>query len=206
MKKLASLFAGALILTACGGPNLPSGMPTRQMMQPSMAAPTQVSSQSILGINKELKKSVEANFAAKDANQDGFITPDEFPVKSPEDFNYFRRLDISHDGRIQMNEMSDGILGRVTDILQLKATAAFIFDELDKDNNGRLSKSEVGACKVPGVAANFDAYLGKSWITGKRYDSLRKSDFENLLAFAMTNPAAASGLAAEQIPDEVIAD
>lgn len=206
MNKLAILFVSAMMLTACGAPSMPGAQMMPQQSGVRMAAPTQVGAQSLLGINKELKRSVEANFAAKDANKDGYITPDEFPVQSPEDFNYFRRLDISRDGRIRLNEMSDGLMGRVSDILQLKATAAFIFDELDIDNNKRLTKSEIGASKVPGVASNFDAYLGKSWLTGKHYDYLRKSDFENLLAFAMTNPGAASGLSAEQMPDEVIAE
>lgn len=209
MKKIAAIFSTAVLLSACGSPNMmPMGrgaMPPAQMRM--NARPTvQVGAQSLLGINKELKRSVEANFAAKDADGDGFILPNEFPVESPEDFNHFRRLDGNRDGKIRLSEMSEGLLGRVSDVLQLKATAAFIFDELDIDNNKRLTKEEASASKVAGVASNYDAYLGKSWITGKPYNYLRKTDFENLLAFAMTNPNAAGGLSAEQFPEEVIAD
>lgn len=187
MKKLISLTAGVLLvaqLTACGGSNLPmAGLP-RQM------APTQVTSQSILGINKEISKAVEADFKAKDKNADGFITPNEFPVESPEDFNHFRRFDSNKDGRLKVNEMKPSLLSRVGDIMQLKATAAFLFDELDVDNNKQLTANEVAACKIPGVAASYNAYLGKT-LFGKKLDYLRKTDFENLVAFALSNPAAA---------------
>lgn len=190
MNKVAPLFASAMIavLTACGSANLPMArMQAPQMMAPRTA---QVSSQSILGINKEIKRSVEANFVAKDANKDGLITPNEFPVESPEDFNHFRRLDNNQDGQLKMDEMATGILGRLNDIMQIKAMAAFVFDELDVDNNKRLTKTEIAASKVPGVAANFEKYLGKNFFTRQPLDYLRKSDFENLMAFAMLNPGA----------------
>ena len=178
MKKIATIFSTAILLSACGGPNM---MPASRGLVPPMqmrAPNVQVGAQSLLGINKELKRAVEANFAAKDADGDGYILPNEFPVQSPEDFNHFRRLDGNRDGKLRLSEMSEGLIGRVSDVLQLKATAAFIFDELDIDNNKRLTKAEAANCKVAGVAANYDAYLGKSWITGKPYNYLRKTDFE----------------------------
>lgn len=185
MKKLVSFTAGALLiaqLTACGGA-LPMGSMPRQM------APSQVSAQSILGINKEIGIAVEADFKAKDKNADGFITPNEFPVESPEDFNHFRRFDSNRDGRLKVSEMKPSLFSRISDIMQLKATAAFLYDELDVDNNRQLSKTEVAACKIPGVAASYDTYLGKS-LFGKKLDYLRKTDFENLVAFALSNPNA----------------
>ena len=66
-----------------------------------MTANNDLSSQSLLGIHKELKRAVEANFAAKDANKDGLIIPAEFPVESPEDFNHFRKLDSNRDGHLK---------------------------------------------------------------------------------------------------------
>ncbi|HEY9840601.1 MAG: hypothetical protein ACAI44_30405 [Candidatus Sericytochromatia bacterium] len=186
MKKVISLVAASLLLaqlTACGNAMMPAAG-----MRPM--GPTQVTSQSILGINKEIGKAVEANFKSKDKNGDGFITPNEFPVESPEDFNHFRRFDNNKDGRLVVKEMAPGLFSRIGDIFQLKATAAFLFDELDVDNNKQLTKSEVESCKIPGVAATYDAYLGKT-LFGKHLDYLRKTDFENLMAFALTNPAAA---------------
>lgn len=182
---MIALLAGTLMiaqLSACGNAALP---PAGMAMAP---ATTQVSSQSILGINKEISRAVEANFAAKDKNTDGFINPDEFPVQTPEDYNSFRQLDSNKDGRVSKGELNPSLLGRAMDIIQLKATAAFIFDSLDGDRNGHLTKSEVANCKIPGVAASYDAYLGKS-LFGKQLDYLRRSDFENLVAFALLGPS-----------------
>ncbi|MBF2052857.1 MAG: hypothetical protein IGS03_05245 [Candidatus Sericytochromatia bacterium] len=213
MKKVMILLATTSLLAACGGPQM---MPNAQMMgarpQPLMMAqnaamqqPNQIGVQSITGIYKELQRSIEANFAAKDGNKDGTITPNEFPVESPEDFNHFRRLDSNRDGQLSKGEMSTGFLGKAVDIFQIKATASFVFHELDADGNKRLTKTEAGASRIPGVAANFDSYLTKVWWSGKQRDYLRKTDFENLMAFALTNPGAANGVSAEYIPDEVIA-
>lgn len=190
MNKFVALLAGSLLATqlvACG--QAPMAMPRAAM--PQQQATTQVGAQSLLGINKEIGKAVEANFKAKDKDGDGVINPSEFPVESPEDFNYFRRMDSNRDGKLAVKEMSPGLFSRVGDVLQIKATASFLFDELDVDNNKHLTKTEVAACKIPGVAASFDAYLGKSFF-GKKLDYLRKTDFENLMAFALLSPAAAA--------------
>lgn len=202
MNKLAVLLLASVALTplaACS-----SNVPNAQLLNPAARAPfaqqqqSQVSAQSAWGIHKELQRSVEAGFAAKDANKDGFITPNEFPVNTPEDFNYFRRLDDNRDGKLKQGELSAGFLSHIKDVVQLKAAAAFVFDELDIDNNRRLSAAEVSASKVPGVAANYANFLGKSLIFRRPLDYLRKSDFENLMAFALTNPAAA-GAASIQV-------
>ena len=176
------------------------GAMPRQMAPQS----NQVSAQSILGINKEIGIAVEADFKAKDKNADGFITPNEFPVESPEDFNHFRRFDSNRDGRLKVNEMKPSLFSRIGDVLQLKATAAFLFDELDVDNNRSLTKTEIAACRIPGVASGFDNYLGKS-LFGKRLDYLRKTDFENLVAFALMNPEAKVAPAPQQAAPAPIA-
>jgi len=202
MNKFATLLLASVALTQVVACN--SNVPNAQFLNPAARASmaqqqqTQVSAQSAWGIHKELQRSVEANFAAKDANQDGFITPNEFPVNTPEDFNYFRRLDDNRDGQLKKGELSAGFLSHIKDIVQLKATAAFVFDELDVDNNRRLSQAEAAASKVPGVAANYANFLGKSLIFRRPLTYLRKSDFENLMAFALTNPAAA-GAASIQV-------
>lgn len=189
MKKILSLVAGTLLLaqlTACGNAAMPAASMANRQIAP--AQPTQVSSQSFIGINKEISKAVEANFKAKDADGDGFIVPKEFPVESPEDYNHFRRFDSNKDGRLTQRELNPSLLSRAMDILEIKATAAFLFDDLDVDNNKQLSKTEVAACKIPGVAASYDAYLGKS-LFGRKLEYLRKTDFENLVAFALMGPS-----------------
>ncbi len=209
MNKLAPLLIASIAVSQLAACN--SNVPNAQFLNPASRASlaqqqSQVSAQSAWGIHKELKRSVEANFAAKDANKDGFITPNEFPVNSPEDFNYFRRLDDNRDGQLKQSELSAGFLSHVKDIVQLKATAAFVFDELDVDNNRRLSQSEAAASKVPGVAANYANFLGKSLIFRRPLNYLRKSDFENLMAFALTNPAAAgAGQATIQVEAPITA-
>lgn len=199
--KIAALFSILLVATPLSACNSRANFAPQQAFAPSpqrAVAPTQVSSQSILGINKELKKAVEANFAAKDANKDGVIIPGEFPVESPEDFNHFRKLDSNRDGQLKMSEMNDSIIGRAADILQLKATAAFLFHELDVDGNKRITATEITASKIPGVAGNFSNYLGKSLITRRPLTYLRKTDFENLVAYALSNPEAAAQSAAQE--------
>lgn len=191
MKKLAALLSVSAIfsvLTACGTAPL---LPAAQMSQPaSIAQPAQLQAQSILGINKEIKRSVEAAFKAKDKNGDKFITPDEFPVQTPLEFQHFRRLDDNKDGRLTVNEMSPGILSRALDIMELMATASFLFDQLDINNDGKLIKEEAAASTLPGIAANFDKYLSKPWYSNKKLTYLRRTDFENLVAYVMTNPEA----------------
>ncbi|PIQ24306.1 hypothetical protein COW36_23920 [bacterium (Candidatus Blackallbacteria) CG17_big_fil_post_rev_8_21_14_2_50_48_46] len=193
MNKLAALLSASMlfsVLTACGNSALPlAQIPLRAPATAPQAA-AQLQAQSVLGINKEIKRSVEAAFAAKDKNADKFITPDEFPVTTPLEFQHFRKMDSNKDGRLTASEMSPGIFGKVMDIMQLTATASFLFDQLDVNNDGKLMKEEAAASTLPGVAANFDTYLSKPWYSSKKLTYLRRTDFENLVAFAMTNPEA----------------
>lgn len=198
--KLAAFFSVLLVatqLSACNSRSTFAPQAFAPNAQQAMAS-SQFNSQSILGINKELKLAVQANFAAKDANKDGVIIPGEFPVESPEDFNHFRKLDSNRDGQLKISELNDSIIGRAADILQLKATAAFLFHELDVDGNKQITPTEITASKIPGVAGNFGKYLGKSLITRKPLTYLRKTDFENLVAYALSNPEAAAQSAAEE--------
>ncbi len=197
MNKVIAFLSASMILsalTACGtAGNLP--LASTPLRAPAAAAAPQTQSaqlqaQSILGINKEIKKSVEAAFAAKDKNADKFITPDEFPVQTPLEFQHFRRFDDNKDGRLTASEMSPGIFGKVMDVMQITATASFLFDQLDVNNDGKIFKEEASASRLPGVAANFDLYLGKPWYSSKKLTYLRRTDFENLVAFALTNPEA----------------
>lgn len=199
--KIAALFSVLLVATQLSACNSRANFAPQAFApnaQRAMVPTSQVSSQSLLGINKELKRAVEANFAAKDGNKDGVIIPGEFPVESPEDFNHFRKLDSNRDGQLKISEMNDSIIGRAADILQLKATAAFLFHELDVDGNKRITATEITASKIPGVAGNFGNYLGKSLITRKPLTYLRKTDFENLVAYALSNPEAAAQSAAQE--------
>jgi hypothetical protein len=193
MNKVIALLSASVVLSAlsaCGGAgNLP--MASTPLRAPATAPQSaQLQAQSILGINKEIKKSVEAAFASKDKNADKFITPDEFPVTTPLEFQHFRNMDSNKDGRLTASEMSPGIFGKLMDVVQLTATASFLFDQLDVNNDGKIFKEEASASKLPGVAANFDLYLSKPWYSSKKLTYLRRTDFENLVAFAMTNPEA----------------
>ena len=192
MKKIAVLFGSALVLqtlVACGGPMpMPMGMHAPQMMQ--AAPPQMVRAQSISGINKEINAAVEATFARKDANADKTITPNEFPVTTPGEFQHFRNLDADRDGKLTLKEMAPGLISKIMDVTQLKATASFLFDQLDTNGDSKLTKDEAAASHLPGVAANFDKYLTKPWYARNPLDYLRKTDFENLVAFAMLNPPA----------------
>lgn len=193
MNKLATLLSVSILfsaLTACGNSTLLPAAQIPQRAPLTAAEPAQIQAQSILGINKEIKKSVEAAFKTKDKNGDKFITPDEFPVQTPLEFQHFRRFDDNKDGRLTVSEMSPGLFSKVADIMELVATANFLFDQLDVNNDGKLFKEEAAASTLPGVAANFDQYLSKPWYSSKKLTYLRKTDFENLVAYAMTNPEA----------------
>lgn len=192
MKKLILALTSITSLTACG-----NSMPTTQMnsFQPVpqiQAQPNDIQAQSLLGINKEISKAVTESFKRKDTNGDKSITPDEFPVKNSDDFVSFRKLDDNKDGKLTEKELAPGLFGRIQDVLQLKATASFLYDQLDRNNDGKLSAQEASASTLPGVAGNFDRFRDKPWWSAKKLDYLRKTDFENLVAFAMTNPAAAA--------------
>ncbi len=191
MNKITTLISASVLfslLTACGTASL---MPSARMPVAAPAASAaQVQAQSIAGINKEIKKSIDAAFKSKDKNTDNFITPDEFPVQTPLEFQHFRRFDSNKDGRLSPNEMGPGVFGRAMDVMQLTAAASFLFDQLDVNNDGKLFKEEVAASTLPGVSANFDQYLDKPWYSSKKLTYLRKTDFENLVAYAMTNPEA----------------
>lgn len=179
-----------LSMTACGTGVQPAAQFAVPQQAINQAAPT-VGAQSVRGILAEMKKAVTDSFAKKDADKDGTIVPAEFPVTTPEEFQYFRRLDDNKDGKLSMSEMDRGLFSKIKDVVQVKATASFMFDELDTNNDKRLSKSEAGASSLPGVAANFDSYLSKPWYRRTKLDYLRKTDFENLVAFALMNPNAA---------------
>lgn len=196
MKKwMLYLVAASAIspLTACG-----NDMPTTQMANfrpaPQMvqAPANDLQAQSLLGINKEISKAVSETFKRKDANGDKSITPDEFPVKNADDFVSFRKLDDNKDGKLVEKELAPSFFGRIKDVLQLKASASFLFDQLDRNNDSKLSPQEAAASTLPGIATNFDRFRDKPWWSAKKLDYLRKTDFENLVAFALTNPAAAT--------------
>lgn len=193
MNHLKSLVSAAFILgalTACGTDNLAVMAPMNTV--PMQAQPNNIQAQSLSGINREMGKAVEASFKQKDTNGDKFITPDEFPVKNPDDFVAFRKLDDNKDGKLTVKELGPGLFGKIQDVFQIRAMGNFLFDQLDRNNDNKLSKDEAAASTIPGLAANFAKFLGKPTFGNKKLDYLRKTDFEELVAFAMLNPAAAS--------------
>jgi Ca2+-binding EF-hand superfamily protein len=196
MKKIASLLAASALfsmLTACGSANMNAAvMPNRApVAQPNTA----VQAQSLTGIYKQITQGAEAAFKAQDKDGNGFITPNEFNVSDPDTFMAFDKLDGNNDGKLSKGEFTPGFFSRAQDVFQIKAMASFLFDQLDRNNDKKLSRQEASASFIPGVAPNYDKFLSKPMFSSKPLDYLRKTDFENLVAFAMTNPAAAGGAA-----------
>jgi len=76
----------------------------------------------------EMQQSIQARFAARDANHDGFLTPDELGENGA---MMIERLDADHDGKISLAEAIAASLAR--------------FDAADTNHDGTLSPEERAA-------------------------------------------------------------
>ena len=76
----------------------------------------------------EMQQSVQARFAARDANHDGFMTADEL---GPNGAATVARLDADHDGKVSLAEAMAGMLG--------------LFDRVDTNHDGTISPEERAA-------------------------------------------------------------
>ena len=175
IRAAVAMVALSFTLGACNG-----RMPVMASV-PSNAQPA-VEAQSISGIGQALKRTAEHRFNAKDANKDGVITPDEYPVKSPDDFIDFRNIDDSDDGKIQLKEMLPGVFTKLNAWLQIRKTARFMFNQLDRNEDNLVSQQEAkDGLSLAGVDAKW-ASFAKS-----KNGTCNKSQFDDLFAELMLN-------------------
>ena len=99
----AGLAAAPLLAQPAGGPNPPS---TRA----------------------EVEQNMQQRFAARDANHDGFLTPDELGERGA---MMIERADTDHDGKLSLAEATAAALAR--------------FDRADTNHDGTLSDEERAA-------------------------------------------------------------
>lgn len=91
---------------------------------------------------------VDELFQAVDANRDGRVTREEWEKASrgPKDMREtsvdFRRADTNRDGYIQMEEFLQDVKGRFPPSLFGYKVVLPIFNDLDIDSDGRLSRIE----------------------------------------------------------------
>ena len=83
----------------------------------------------------ELEAGIKADFAAADANHDGKLDEDETRAVNEQRWSEGQSttstlVDWNHDGVVDFNEFA--------------GTARSLFEELDKDGDGRLSPKEMG--------------------------------------------------------------
>lgn len=76
----------------------------------------------------DMEQSVRTRFAARDANHDGFLTPDELGENGAA---MITRGDTDHDGKLSLDEAVTGSLAR--------------FDRADTNHDGILSPEERAA-------------------------------------------------------------
>ena len=73
----------------------------------------------------EMQQSIQTRFAARDANHDGFLTPDELGENGA---MMITRMDADHDGKISLAEASAAMLA--------------MFDRADANHDGIVSPEE----------------------------------------------------------------
>jgi hypothetical protein len=89
------------------------------------AAPTPPSTRA------EMEQSIQARFATRDANHDGFLTADELGESGP---MAIARLDADHDGKISLAEARTAMLA--------------MFDRVDTNHDGVVSPEERAAAEA----------------------------------------------------------
>lgn len=181
----------ASTLTACGGTDPIATMPVVEQTE------QQVGALSFSGVKKEVEKALTAQFKALDADKNKMVTPEEYGVKSPEDFNSFRALDDNKDGKVTLKEMLPGFIEKQTTALKLMHAANALFKQVDASKDGFVQMGELE--KSPLISADFAANFKKFdkekkiWLFRKSNSGkLSKSEFQNeYAAIAMSAKAAA---------------
>ncbi|MBC7543325.1 MAG: EF-hand domain-containing protein, partial [Candidatus Sericytochromatia bacterium] len=133
---LISLVALTASLAGCG---------TSPMLASSVTMPAAapgVQAESFKGIGDALKRQVQRKFAERDVNHNKVITPEEYNIKTPEDFVDFKEADDNGDGKIALDEMMPNFFQRANAYLKLRKSAKFMFNQLDKNNDNKITRNE----------------------------------------------------------------
>jgi hypothetical protein len=169
-------------LTACGNSTAFSPI----IEQPA----EQVTSESILGVSKEIKNSSKLAFKELDKNADKMITPQEYGVATPDSAKAFYAIDKNHDGKIVEKEFTPGFFSSVGLTFRLKSAAAALFKLIDKSKDKLVSKEELASGLVSQAFItefdNFDKQQ-KTLFHKDANGFLSQSEFENLFAHLAMN-------------------
>ncbi|MBC7543326.1 MAG: EF-hand domain-containing protein [Candidatus Sericytochromatia bacterium] len=165
---LVSLVALTASLAGCGA---------SPMLASSIAVPAAapgVQAESFKGVGDALRRQVQRKFAERDINNNKVITPEEYNIKTPEDFVDFKQADDNGDGKITLDEMMPGFFQRANAYLKLRKSAKFMFNQLDKNDDNRITRNEANEVVLAGVEEKFN-YFAKS--KGKTMDKGQFTDF-----------------------------
>lgn len=192
----------ASVLSACGSE------PT-MTLAPEVQPTTEVGALSFSGVKAEITKSLTARFKELDVNKDKKVTPEEYNVKSPEDFQAFRALDDNKDGSVVLKEMLPNFLEKQVTAVKMMNAANALFKQIDTSKDGFIQMSELDNSPLVSSAfgENFKKYdkEKKIWLFRKSNSGkLSKSEFQNEYAHIAVNGKAS--VPAEPAPAPAPAD
>ena len=172
----------ASVLSACGTTQNTLTMPVIDATQQD----TTVGALSYSGVKKEIEKSLTAQFKALDADKNKMITPEEYGVKSPDEFTAFAVMDDNKDGKVTLKEMLPGFFSKIGMALRLQKAAGTLFGQLDRNKDKFVQAGELENALVSteflGAFKKYDKekkiFLFRKANPGK----LSKSEFENMYA------------------------
>jgi Ca2+-binding EF-hand superfamily protein len=190
----------ASTLTACGGTDTIATMPVLEQTE------QQVGALSFSGVKDQVTKALTAQFKALDADKNKMVTPEEYGVKSPEDFQAFRGLDDNKDGKVTLKEMLPGFIEKQITATKIMHAANALFKQIDSSKDGFIQMAELNNSPlVSGAfAENFKKFdkEKKIWLFRKSNSGkLSKSEFQNAYAsIAMSAKADAPAPAPAEPP------
>lgn len=170
----------ATTLTACGGTD--TTLATMPAVQP--VENQQVGALSFSGVKKEVEKAITAQFKALDKDGNKVVTPAEYGVNQPEDFQAFKALDDNKDGKVTLKEMLPGFFEKQVTAVKLMNAANALFKQIDKSKDGFIQMSELENSNLVSEAfvTNFKKFdkEKKIWLFRKSNSGkLSKSEFQN---------------------------
>ncbi|MBC7541985.1 MAG: hypothetical protein H7338_04570 [Candidatus Sericytochromatia bacterium] len=175
---LISLVALTATLSACGG---------SPMLSSSVAMPADapgVQAESFKGVGGALKRQVLRKFTERDADHNKVITPEEWGIKTADDFAEFKDADDNGNGKITLDEMMPNFFQRANAWLKLRKPARFMFNQIDKNNDNLVNRTEANEIVLPGVEEKW-AHFAKS-----KAKTMNKSQFVDFFVELLINGAA----------------